>query len=97
MAALPEPRVDGTFEVYSRTTYRDTYRPSQTLPPIKFSQPPSFEIHGAKHVQNREFPLIPSGPKRPLLIERPVAVGLGTSDVKTERYSMHINSTLKVN
>ena len=75
------------------TTYQATYRRSRcnALPPIKYSQPPAFELKAITPVKVRQFPIIPLGPHRRLELEiagpaRPaLAPGLGTKDVDTER------------
>lgn len=86
MATIPKEPADGIYEAYSHTTYRDNYRPYHILPPIKYFQPPAFElVEGVKHVQKREFPLIPAGPHRRLEIDIAPTLGVGSKDVNTER------------
>lgn len=72
------------------STYRHSYQPindGKVLPPIKFNQPPSFQLRDCGgHLAPRAFPLIPRGPHRRLYHERPLGPGLGTEDLHTERY-----------
>ncbi|XP_066289052.1 uncharacterized protein [Branchiostoma lanceolatum] len=67
------------------TTYSHVYNRTDavSLPPILYRDLPSLVRGGTRPDADR---VVPSGPRRRLTRERPICVGLGTTDLGTHRY-----------